>query len=236
MYDAYKKQLRHIFGISRKHSDLSQMARLQVVPSIFRSVMYDGCIEKGMCEEAGGTRYPQVNPIMTAGIDAANSLLAIKHLVFDTKKITMAQLMEAIKANFEGYEEHPQDCASKLQARQTTTPKWKASCSSTTVTWTRSTTSVGPDCFGHRTSSGRLLAVLPQLLRLPHGCPATGRKAGVALTDGSVSAMPGTDHEGITALIKSGAEAIDTVRYRRQPLSTSSSCPPPWKVPTVPAR
>ena len=72
------------------------MARLQVVPSIFRSVMYDGCIEKGMCEEAGGTRYPQVNPIMTAGIDAANSLLAIKHLVFDTKKITMAQLMEAI--------------------------------------------------------------------------------------------------------------------------------------------
>lgn len=66
MYDAYKKQLRHIFGISRKHSDLSQMARLQVVPSIFRSVMYDGCIEKGMCEEAGGTRYPQVNPIMTA--------------------------------------------------------------------------------------------------------------------------------------------------------------------------
>lgn len=45
------------------------------------------------------------------------------------------------------------------------------------------------------------------------GALPNGRKAGVALTDGSVSAMPGTDHEGITALIKSGAEAIDTVRY-----------------------
>ena len=45
------------------------------------------------------------------------------------------------------------------------------------------------------------------------GALPTGRKAGVALTDGSVSAMPGTDHEGVTALIKSGAEAIDTVRY-----------------------
>jgi formate C-acetyltransferase len=45
------------------------------------------------------------------------------------------------------------------------------------------------------------------------GALPTGRKAGVALTDGSVSAMPGTDHEGATALIKSGAEAIDTVRY-----------------------
>lgn len=54
VYDAVKKQLRHLFTISRHHSDLSQMARLQVVPSVFRSVMLDGCIEKGMCEEAGG--------------------------------------------------------------------------------------------------------------------------------------------------------------------------------------
>ena len=212
VYDAYKKQLRHIFGISRKHSDLSQMARLQVVPSIFRSVMYDGCIEKGMCEEAGGTRYPQVNPIMTAGIDAANSLLAIKHLVFDTKKITMAQLMEAIKANFEGYEDIRKMCF-EAPKHGNDYPEVEGFVQQYYRDVDEIHHSVGPDCFGHRTPLDAYSLSYHNYFGSLMGALPTGRKAGVALTDGSVSAMPGTDHEGITALIKSGAEAIDTVRY-----------------------
>ena len=212
VYDAYKKQLRHIFGISRKHSDLSQMARLQVVPSIVRSVMYDGCNEKGMCEEAGGTRYPQVNPIMTAGIDAANSLLAIKHLVFDTKKITMAQLMEAIKANFEGYEDIRKMCF-EAPKHGNDYPEVEGFVQQYYRDVDEIHHSVGPDCFGHRTPLDAYSLSYHNYFGSLMGALPTGRKAGVALTDGSVSAMPGTDHEGITALIKSGAEAIDTVRY-----------------------
>jgi formate C-acetyltransferase len=44
------------------------------------------------------------------------------------------------------------------------------------------------------------------------GALPNGRKKGVALTDASVSAMPGTDTNGSTALIKSAAQAIDTIR------------------------
>ena len=44
------------------------------------------------------------------------------------------------------------------------------------------------------------------------GALPNGRKKGIALTDASVSAMPGTDVNGSTALIKSAAQAIDTVR------------------------
>ena len=44
------------------------------------------------------------------------------------------------------------------------------------------------------------------------GALPNGRQKGVALTDASVSAMPGTDVNGSTALIKSAAQAIDTVR------------------------
>lgn len=40
-----------------------------------------------------------------------------------------------------------------------------------------------------------------------------GRKKGVAFTDGSVSATPGTDREGPTALVKSAAQAVDTTWY-----------------------
>jgi formate C-acetyltransferase len=41
----------------------------------------------------------------------------------------------------------------------------------------------------------------------------TGKKKGVALTDGSMSAMPGTDTRGATALISSASKGIDAVKY-----------------------
>ena len=212
VYDAYKKQLKNLFTISRHHSDLSQMARVQVVPSIFRSVMYDGCIDKGMCEEAGGTRYPQVNPIMTAGIDAANALFAIKHLVFDTKQLTMAQLLEALAVNFEGFEDIRQMCY-KAPKHGNDYPDVEGFVQRFYRDVDEIHHSVGPDCFGYRTPLDAYSLSYHNYFGSLMGALPTGRKAGVALTDGSVSAMPGTDHEGITALIKSGAEAIDTVHF-----------------------
>ena len=45
------------------------------------------------------------------------------------------------------------------------------------------------------------------------GALPTGKKAGVALTDGCLSAMPGTDTNGPTALVMSGAKSMDAVKY-----------------------
>ena len=212
LYEGYKKQLDNLFNVSRKHSDLSQMARLQVVPSVFRSAMYDGCIDKGLCEEEGGTQFFQVNPIMTAGVDAANSLLAIKHLVYDTKKITMEELLEAIKANFEGYEKIRQMCYDAPK-HGNDYPEIQEFVQRFYRDVDEIHHSQGPDCFGYRTPLDAYSLSYHNYFGSLMGALPNGRKAGVALTDGSVSAMPGTDKEGITALIKSGAQAIDTTRY-----------------------
>ena len=45
------------------------------------------------------------------------------------------------------------------------------------------------------------------------GALPTGKKAGVALTDGSLSAMPGTDINGATALINSAAKGKDAIKW-----------------------
>ena len=45
------------------------------------------------------------------------------------------------------------------------------------------------------------------------GALPNGREARRALTDGSVSAMPGTDTQGPTALVNSAAKAVDTLRF-----------------------
>ena len=212
VYDAVKKQLKHLFTITRHHSDLGEMARINIVPSIFRSVMYDGCIEKGLCEEAGGTRYPQINAIMTAGIDAVNSLMAIKYLVFDTHKLSMELLIEAVKANFNGYEDIQKMCL-EAPKHGNDYPEVEKLVQRFYHDVDAIHQSVGPDTFGYNTPLDAYSLSYHNYFGSLMGALPTGRKAGVALTDGSVSAMPGSDHEGITALIKSGAEALDTVRY-----------------------
>jgi formate C-acetyltransferase len=45
------------------------------------------------------------------------------------------------------------------------------------------------------------------------GALPNGKKAGVALTDGSLSAMPGTDVNGPTALVMSAAKGMDAIAY-----------------------
>jgi formate C-acetyltransferase len=51
------------------------------------------------------------------------------------------------------------------------------------------------------------------LLGLVTGALPTGKKAGVALTDGSLSAMPGTDTQGATALVMSASKGNDPVKW-----------------------
>jgi formate C-acetyltransferase len=81
----------------------SHMADRTLQPKAFNSALVEDCIEKGVSKEHGGARY-NVHAVQTWGrIDAGNSLAAIKKLVFDTRKITMAKLCDALDANFEGY-------------------------------------------------------------------------------------------------------------------------------------
>ena len=51
------------------------------------------------------------------------------------------------------------------------------------------------------------------LMGMVTGALPNGKRAGVALTDGSLSAMPGTDVNGPTALVMSAAKSQDAVKY-----------------------
>jgi formate C-acetyltransferase len=51
------------------------------------------------------------------------------------------------------------------------------------------------------------------LMGLVTGALPNGKKAGVALTDGSLSAMPGTDVNGPTALVMSAAKSQDAIKF-----------------------
>ncbi|MHA2051353.1 MAG: pyruvate formate lyase family protein, partial [Promethearchaeota archaeon] len=79
---------------------------INLTPTVYESALIEGCIEKGICREKGGAHYNFNNGwAVLASTDAADSLTAIKKLVFDEKKITIADLCDALDNNFEGYED-----------------------------------------------------------------------------------------------------------------------------------
>jgi len=104
--DAYHKQLAFLVKNLAIAENICEIAMAEVTPSVFISALLDDCIEKGISREEGGARYNYGPSQLGVGIaDAADSLTVIKKLVFDEKKITMAQLCEALDNNFEGYED-----------------------------------------------------------------------------------------------------------------------------------
>lgn len=81
-----------------------EKAHIDVLPSPFLSSVIDDCIEKGIDVTAGGAVYNLSGIQMIQVANLADSLAAIKLLVYDEKRISKEELLKAIQNNFEGYE------------------------------------------------------------------------------------------------------------------------------------
>jgi formate C-acetyltransferase len=68
------------------------------------SLFVDGCIERARGYHSGGAHYQFRAPHAGGLPDVANSLLAIRHLVFTAKRLTLAQLVEVLRADWVGHE------------------------------------------------------------------------------------------------------------------------------------
>ncbi|MCE5333406.1 MAG: hypothetical protein LLG06_02335 [Desulfobacteraceae bacterium] len=218
LYDAFKQHLTYCFMLQRRITDLGNSTRELIVPSIFRSCVIEGCIEKGLFEEQGGPKYAQSLCITTGGVDAANSLYAIKHLVYDTKKLTMEQLLEALKADFKGYEAVKKMCY-EAPKHGNDYPDVDAFVQRFFRDLERIYRAQGTDYFEYEPRMDAFSLSFHNYFSAMTGALPNGRKKGEPLTDASVSAMPGTDVEGVTALLKSAAQAIDTVRFNANHLN-----------------
>ncbi len=73
--------------------------------SPYLSVFVDDCIERGLDISRGGAVYNNYGAHGVGISTAADSIAAVKSAVFDDKKCSGKELVEALKANFEGYSE-----------------------------------------------------------------------------------------------------------------------------------
>nr|6VUE_A Chain A, Choline trimethylamine-lyase [Oleidesulfovibrio alaskensis G20]6VUE_B Chain B, Choline trimethylamine-lyase [Oleidesulfovibrio alaskensis G20] len=197
---AVKEQIRWITKNTSVATVISQRAHRELAPKPLMSLMYEGCMESGRDVSAGGAMYNFGPGVVWSGLATyVDSMAAIKKLVYDDRKYTLAQLNEALKADFAGYDQILADClaAPKYGNDDDYADMIAADLVHFTETEHRkyktlySVLSHGTLSISNNTPFGQLL-----------GASANGRRAWMPLSDG-ISPTQGADYKGPTAIIKS---------------------------------
>jgi pyruvate formate-lyase/glycerol dehydratase family glycyl radical enzyme len=99
-YDAYKAQNNYMLKLLVNADNSIDVAHSERCPLPFQSSMVEDCIGRGKSLQEGGAIYNFTGPQGFGIANMADSLYAVKTLVFDQKKITMYELKDAIDHNF----------------------------------------------------------------------------------------------------------------------------------------
>lgn len=103
-YSGYKQLLDYYMDLSADAQFSSYKIMNEQVKFLFTSILMDDCIERGKALLDGGVKYLGGTCETYGNINTSDSLYAVKKLVFEDKKISLTELCQAIKANFQGYE------------------------------------------------------------------------------------------------------------------------------------
>ena len=99
-YDAYKAQMKYAIELLVNADNAIDMAHAERCPLPFLSSMVDNCIKRGKTVQEGGAVYNFTGPQGFGIANMADSLYAVKTLVYNEKKITMKELKEALTTNY----------------------------------------------------------------------------------------------------------------------------------------
>jgi pyruvate-formate lyase len=102
-WDAYAAQTRHIMERMAALYEASESVRARFAPTPYLSCLVRGCAEKGLDVTQGGAEINFVTVEAVTYATTVDSLLAVRHLVYDGTACTMAELVAALRDNWKGH-------------------------------------------------------------------------------------------------------------------------------------
>jgi len=198
---AFKTQLRHLLEWIIRVNDMADVGRARWEPVPYLSALVDGCLQSGKDSNAGGARFNFLTVEGVALATVADSLAAVKKLVYEDRQIEMSQLLDALRANFEGHESLRQTCLHKAPKYGNDDGYADALAHEVSRFWTE-------EAFKHISPTGKRyrggylswnywIAYAPTTAATPDG-----RRRGQFLSN-AVCPVNGADRKGPTSVIKS---------------------------------
>ncbi len=209
LMDAFRRQLEFFVAQLVTYNNLLDRLHADLLPLPFVSLFISDCLARGIEFNAGGAKYNFTSPLGIGLITTADSLAAIKKLVFEEKSITMSQLIDALDHNFEGQEYLRQTLMNRA-------PKF-GNDEDYVDLLANEVLHIWADCLGVHTNprGGRWIPSLYTMtasIGFGERCGATpdGRKAREPFND-NISPVHGRERKGPTAVARSVGK-LDMVR------------------------
>jgi len=101
---AYRKQVEYLIDVFVRQRNQVQRIIAKYQPALIRSIFISGSIESGVSNSAGGSEYDYGMIDMYGLPNVVNSLFAIRRLVYEEKRVSLATLVHALSLDFHGYE------------------------------------------------------------------------------------------------------------------------------------
>jgi len=102
--EAYEAQMAYWVEVQARSTDIMDDVHRELKPLPYLSLLVDGCIEQGRDINTGAAPYNFTGPQAVGVGTVADSLAVIRQLVFEEKKVSAAELMAAIKADWQGFD------------------------------------------------------------------------------------------------------------------------------------
>ncbi|SIQ16004.1 formate C-acetyltransferase [Alkalispirochaeta americana] len=202
LQEGFRRQIDYFMDRMIPLCDAVDRMHAEFLPSPFLSALVDSCLDTGKDVTAGGARYnlSGIQAIQVANV--ADSLAALKHLVYDTQQVPAAGVLRALREDFSGAEELRKNLISRAP-KYGNDQEWVDRLGASWVEYFADRLKNFTNARGGAYQMGLYTVSAHVPMGKNVGATPDGRHAREPLADGGVSAMYGRDTAGPTALLRS---------------------------------
>lgn len=199
---AFQQQIDYFIDKMMQCEVIVEKAHQDCLPTAFLSSVIDDCLENGLDVTKGGAKY-NLSGIQTIQIaNLADSLAAMKQLVYDDQVIDAKELLAALQSDFKGYEIIQTMLLNKVP-KYGNDVEWVDRLGAKWAEYFRSRMKDYTNYRGGPYHTGMYTVSAHVPMGENVGASPDGRNALTPLADGGMSPVYGRDLKGPTAVLKS---------------------------------
>jgi pyruvate formate-lyase/glycerol dehydratase family glycyl radical enzyme len=213
-FSAFKEQLAYFMGLTAEEHNILLQAQTELFPDAVHSVLMEDALKVG--RDVLDRRLPfengsALNPV--GMINVADSLAAVKKLVFEEKKVTARELKSALAANWQGNRYSEMRSMFRAAPKYGNGDKYVDSIAAELYEFWADTAVTFPSIWGGNVKPTGISITAHAPGGALTGATPDGRYDGETLADGTMSPAQARDTHGPTAVIRS-ALAINQAPYQ----------------------